>query len=305
MNIVYSFIGNLPEYAIHTVYQTRLFYDGPIYFILSDVHSAYAQILQKEYNVHIIAYEEVRHNAFDSCMTKYSNKLMYLHGLTGREQLFLRSFERFYLLSNLMKKYNLSNCFFIEVDNTLYCDMRKWQDVFDKKDMWFMMETKDRGASGICYCKTTETLDAFLDFCTQYIENDTSGFQSEMIALSKFYNFTNKKEDIGFFPVHWHVDHLDKNTSIYFHEFEELFDAAGLGIYLGGMDPYHTGGRIIKGLKNKWSDLDYTPYTYEWIKDDQDRLIPYIVHENKKLKINNLHIHSKYLLPLLSKPFIN
>jgi hypothetical protein len=35
MIIAYCFIGKLPEYAVDTVHQARLFYYGPIYFIIS------------------------------------------------------------------------------------------------------------------------------------------------------------------------------------------------------------------------------------------------------------------------------
>jgi hypothetical protein len=59
MNIVYAFIGPLPSYSIDTVNQTRLFFDGPLYFIVSDLSSAYVPVLQDRYNVTIVPYESV------------------------------------------------------------------------------------------------------------------------------------------------------------------------------------------------------------------------------------------------------
>ena len=83
---------------------------------------------------------------------------------------------------------------------------------------------------------------------------------------------------------------------------DTIFDAASIGIYLGGMDPHHTGGVIQYKLKGKWSAVDYTNYTFTWKEDSQGRRIPYVWGSGKFLQINNLHIHSKLLMPLLSKP---
>jgi hypothetical protein len=75
MNIVYCFIGHLPHYSVDTVYQTRLFYDGPIYFIISDYESPYVKKLL-EYKVSIVRYDDVRHARFEECIKEnYDNDM--------------------------------------------------------------------------------------------------------------------------------------------------------------------------------------------------------------------------------------
>ena len=41
MNVIYSFIGKLPEYIIETIYQLRLYYNGDVYLIIDDYNSVF------------------------------------------------------------------------------------------------------------------------------------------------------------------------------------------------------------------------------------------------------------------------
>ena len=90
MIIVYCFIGSLPEYAIHTVYQMRLFYKGSIYFIVSDIESSYINIL-KTYDVTIINYTDVIDNAFTKTVNDNHHRFLIVNGLVGREKIFIYS----------------------------------------------------------------------------------------------------------------------------------------------------------------------------------------------------------------------
>ena len=110
MILVYCFIGTLPNYAVDTIHQARLFYDGIIYFIISDCNSQYIPVLQK-YNVIIVPYEDVISTEFNETINTCYNKFEIVHNLHGREKLFVYSFERFFSLHKLMDKYNVSNVF--------------------------------------------------------------------------------------------------------------------------------------------------------------------------------------------------
>ena len=77
-------------------------------------------------------------------------------------------------------------------------------------------------------------------------------------------------------------------------------DAAAIGIFLLGEDPFHNNGQIILGKHNTHSAIDYTKERFEWRKDEQGRKRPYI-WANKWILINNLHVHSKALHTGLSK----
>lgn len=300
MIIAYCYIGKLPEYAIDTVYQTRLFYNGPIYFIINDYESPFLDTL-KQYNVHFVKYDDVQHTDFNKCIEQYRQKFVYLEGLKGRENLFIHSFERFFVLYNLMIQQSLSNVFFLELDNLIYDDPLKWEAQFKEREMCYMFDNYDRCASGICFIKTQTVLLKFTEHCIKYITDTdhTNNFMTEMQALDTFW--IQNPGRIQILPTHWPADNIPQYTFGNYHRYQNtIFDAAAIGIYLAGFDPFHTNGTIITGLKSNWSAIDYTSYTFEWKLDNNGRNIPYIICGNTYIRINNLHIHSKHLLPCLS-----
>jgi len=301
MIIAYCFIGKLPSYAVDTVYQARLFYNGPIYFIISDYDSPYISTLQTKYNVTIVKYDSVLHTDFAICIAEYRQKFVYLEGLKGRENLFIYGFERFFVLYNLMIQKDLSNVFFLELDNLIYDDPLKWEASFSQKEIAFMFDNYERCASGICFIKTQHVLLEFTQHCIKYItETDiTKQFMTEMQALETFWKAYEHRVQI--LPTHWTSEKVPHETHMNYYLYNNtVFDSAGLGIYLGGVDPFHTNGLILTGLRSVWSAIDYTPYQFEWKEDEQGRNIPYVTGELGIIRINNLHIHSKNLLPCLS-----
>jgi hypothetical protein len=299
MNLAYAFIGPLPSYSVDTVEQARKFFHGPIYFIVSDYQSQYIPILESKYYVNIVRYDSVIDNDFNTLIKETYSKFAIVDRLYGREKLFIYSFERFYILHSLMRQRGLIDVFFLELDNLIYDDPIKWLSSFQKKDMAYMYEQHDRCSSGICYIKNASILQEFMQSSSNYIRTDT-GFIHEMGALFHFWE--SAKDKVQFLPTHWSPEHAVVARSVPVETYENyevyktLFDGAGLGIFIGGMDPYHTGGRI-----EKWKhrpclyDIDYTKYTYEWRKDEEGRNIPYVFTGVEWIRINNLHIHSKDL----------
>lgn len=302
MNIVYCFIGSLPEYSIDTVYQARLFYDGPIYFIVSDETSPLLSKLINEFNVIIIYYKDVISHDFLTIYHNMSSKFMVCNDLKGREKLFIYAFERYFLLYHLMVQKQLSNVLFMEVDNLIYDDPYKWKNDFCKKEIAYMYDNTYRCGAGICFIKNIAILLNLTIFFVNYILNPNNSIVHEMKALHDFWEMN--QHHVQLLPIHWPDESLPIMLYDTYDQYQDtLFDVAGMGIYLGGMDPHHTNGIIMKGLRGPWSYIDYTPYQFEWKMDTQQRYIPYIQNpiNNKWIKINNLHIHSKALKECVSK----
>jgi hypothetical protein len=306
MNVCYSFIGPLPSYSIEQAHQLRLFYNGPAYFILNDYNNPNVTLLRDKYNINIIRYDDVIHTDFIKLIGKTKHKFYILHNSKGRENLFIYSFERFYVLYNLMIKYSLNNVLFIELDNLVYDDPRKWLSAVKDVDMAYLFDNNDRASAGISFIQNHKVLLKMLEYFNIYIENDT-GFINEMSAMARFYQYMEKKGggtfNVSFLPIHWNDPTKPPQSYALSNMFaDSIFDAAAIGVYLAGGDTHHTGGKIILGKKNQWSLIDYTNYKFIYIKDEEDRKIPYIVKDSSHIRINNLHIHSKDLINHLSKP---
>jgi hypothetical protein len=301
MNLVYAFIGTLPSYSIDTVHQARLFYDGPIYFIVSDYESPLVETLRTKYSVTIVRYDSVVDEEFNKVVARNYHRFEIVPNLKGREKLFIYSFERFYVLHNLMKQQNLQHVLFAELDNLLYNDPREWLDGFLTHDMSYMFDNVNRGASGIAFIRSTTLLAEFLKCCSEFIDS-ANEFLNEMTVLYKFW--MTHSTTVQLLPIYWIDPAHPPQANATFPLFNSVFDAASMGICLGGMDPHHTQGIIVKGLYSRSTYHDFSKYTYSWKKDEKERLIPYILRptDNTWIRINNLHIHSKELGPCLSRP---
>lgn len=308
MFVALSFAGKLPEYVLDCVHQLRLFYDGDIVIILDDMNSPYLSILEGKYRVIPIKYEEVKSHEFIECFNQNRNKFILLPQLKGREWLFVRCFERFFLLGNAMKLRNLTDCFFIELDNLIYDDPRVWLSEFQKWNMCFMFDNYERASSGVTYIKNAAVLDDLLNYTIQFIHQwvvDPEVWMSEMVLLYKYY-LSKNDNTIQFLPTIWPeaqcpVLYPSENYEKYN---KTIFDAAAIGIMLYGSDTGNKDSPTVVGTKNRYSFIDYTVYLKQvvWRTDDKKRHIPYFLINGHYIKINNLHIHCKNLTPALSIP---
>lgn len=305
MSVAYSFHGTLPAYSIDTVIQLRKFYSGPVYFIVSDIHSVHVPRLREELNVTIVDIKEVESR---NAVSENSDKFVVMSGLKGRERLFQYSFERFYLLEKLMERRNLKNVFFLELDNLIYHDPHDWIPAFSLKPISYMYDGVGRFSSGVFFAKDSGSLRKMLESFTKFIENFNSTDKSatEMIALYEFYE--SNKNLVQVLPTHWETDKYPKESWENFTVYgDSIFDAASVGIYLGGLDSIHTGRTNVKGARLKmqkndhedmWaSTIDYTGYEYKWERDRLGRNIPFVKNPDtgRWIRMNNLHIHSKDL----------
>lgn len=306
MFICLSFVGKLPNYIVDCVHQIRLYTNMNIYIIIDDVQSEYIKTVKNKYeNIIIVQYKDVVCQEFIELYTKYKGKFSVVPKLKGREQLFFRAYERLYLLNNLMKTFNLTDCFFMEIDNLIYDDPKKWLPIFQEKGLGYMFDNTNRFASGIMYVKSTICLEHLLNFMNTYVVHTPKKYVDEMTVLSRY--FDTHSDLVHVIPTFWDENdtRMDKIASKNFGLYKDsVFDAASVGIYLLGYDPYHTKGVIKKHSENQWSMLKSKNHEFKWETDEKGLLKPYVKHGEKWILLNNLHVHSKNLKEGLSKPFM-
>ena len=74
-----------------------------------------------------------------------------------------------------------------------------------------------------------------------------------------------------------------------------LFDAAAIGQYLGGIDPNNNGGVIQPGYVSPDCMVDYSVYSFRWIREASGLYVPSVRLDGINVKIHGLHVHSKAL----------
>jgi hypothetical protein len=299
MIITLSFVGILPSYIVEVLHQIRCFYSGDIYLIINDLSSSYLTKIMK-YNINIVNYNDVINFEFLNIVDKNIHKFYIVRNLVGREELFIRSFERFFLLKNLLENKKLTDCFFMELDNLIYDDPNKWIETFSKNELAYMFDNYNRFSSGIMYVKNANALNDFEKYILHFIQNSNE-FMTEMIVLSNYYE--NNKDKVQILPTHFPDPNIPSISYENYNKYNDtIFDSAPYGCYLFGMDTYHTNNVIKKGLKSKWAFIDCTHLTFSWKVDEKGRNRPYIFNGNEYILINNLHIHAKNLHEALSLP---
>ena len=84
--------------------------------------------------------------------------------IKDRELLFVRSFERFYLVRNLIKKLNLVNVFFLELDNLIYTDTDYLLNMFitNNVPMSLMWSNSEHISTGICFIKILNSINKMI-----------------------------------------------------------------------------------------------------------------------------------------------
>jgi len=301
MNIIYSFVGKLPNYIIESVYQTRLYFKDNIYLITDDLNSDFIEILENKYNVKIINYIElIRDDIYINKLKENINKFVIDPRLEDRKNLFYTSFERLFINNILINRYNLENILSIEIDNLIYDSPYKWLDEFKKTPLAFMELTNKQMCSiGIIYIRDKTSLKNLLDYMIIYISNNLDTYFSEMRCIYKYICIEEHKNTFQLLP-NFYKDDKDGN----YDKYKSIFDPLSIGIFLCGADLIHTNGKLELYQDNNYSYIKCSDYKFEWLIIDGLKK-PYIFDEenNKWILINNLHIHSKQLYLGLSKPY--
>lgn len=315
MNIVLSYVGPLPAYTVDCIQQIRLFSKCQIYIILDDVNSPCVKELET-YNVTFIDYNTVKSQEFLNLFESHKKPFSVCDDLGDRRFIFMRSIERFFLLFNLMQQKALTDVLFMEIDNTIYDDPMNWFEQFSKKELCFMYDNEERFSCGLFYTKTATSLIPLLSGVFQNIHKYRDWY-CDMAILYELYE-TEYSKSILLLPTHTGVvvddkkffrkgdqptDSLNTLTCMNYGLFgETIFDAAGMGVYLFGCDPFHSGGVVVHNFSEKtWSHIKFSQYEYKWEKDSLERKIPYVnFGDGTWIRVNNLHIHSKDLKSALS-----
>jgi hypothetical protein len=148
-----------------------------------------------------------------------------------------------------------------------------------------------RGIASILIAPSADILREGLDKLGSLLMNDSS-IDSDMILLGKALNLDIFQE-VQTNPSMPMVTNDEKGV-----ESRYIFDAAAIGQYLFGQDPFHTDGQRISGFINPDAPFNPTKYRYSILESQQSKSQA-IFMDN--IEVINLHIHSKLSLPPISR----
>jgi len=189
---------------------------------------------------------------------------------------------RFNVLYHYMNKYNITKIVHIENDILIYTDLDKI--IFHQPNKLLLtMDAYNRCIPGIMYIPNANVL----GICLKLFKKNLNDMQNFAIC---FHN-SNVVDTLPIFIDNTYVTNKFKPIGCNFDKYNCIFDAAAIGQYLGGIDP-RIHGKMMVGFVNETCIVDYSKYNFVW-ENINGLSRPFIIIDNIKIPIINLHIHSK------------
>ena len=280
------------EYINDCISQIKRFNNCDIYLVMSEQHRG--KITK---NVSFIAIETLQ---------KSEQHLKFLENTqldpNYRDGFWLAASERFFYINDVVKQYQLQHVFHFENDVMIYCDLDKVLSVCTQNNfqMAATFDNDNRCIPGFVYFQNGEILSKLNDFMLLYEKKN----DMELIVL-----FNKKMGLVDFFPVvppFYKFSLISRLKSKSLSEYSKnytcfgsIFDAAAFGQYLGGIDPRNGGNTDTKNFINESALYNVSKFKISWEVDEMGRNIPFAYYGQEKIRINNLHIHSKNLQAFL------
>lgn len=281
MNIILVSIGNFQEYIIDNINQLLKLKTNNIYVITDNKYFDYFSSYKLNDAINLINVEELDE------YYNYSNKSTLDNRF--RNGFWMLASLRFFYIYALMKKYDLEDCIHIENDVLLYYDINLLREKLDRNYMYIPFDTFQRNIASIMYIPNHSVFKDILDHYDMN-KNDMDNFANIKTNLRLIQNFPIFVSDLA-------RTNEEKFVSENFDKFHIIFDAAAMGQYIGGVDPRNMPGDT-SGFVNEKCVIKYDKYQFIWEYQDNIKR-PFILLNERKIPIFNLHIHCKNLVKFM------
>lgn len=270
-NIVFVMLLNYQEYIIDNIKNLIKFGNKNIIVIT-----------EKEFSKFFFDYKDVKLvfvENFDKNFSKIKNNCKN----TFRNGFWQMTSYRFYILYIIMENLDLENIIHLENDVLLFYNINKIKFHTYSKIL-ITMDSNNRCIPGIMFIPNFNLLkECYNNFIQSY--NDMQNFALCYHKLKILDTLPIISSDFEF-----SFNSINKNYNFY----NCIFDGAAIGQFLGGIDPRNNSNNTI-GFINETCIVDYSKFKFIWENDENNNLIPFILINSKKIRIINLHIHSKNL----------
>ena len=275
MNLILVSIGNFQEYILDNIKQLLKLEISNIYVITNFVFFDKFELYKDK--IKLITLESLNDNY------NFFNK-------TNLDKNFRNGFWtltslRFFYIYSLMEKYNLTDCIHIENDVLLYYNIDLLEDKLNKKYLYIPFDTYNRNIASIMYIPNFIVFKNILDKY-DFTKNDMENF-------SYIKQNTGLIQNFPIFPSKFVTSHEELFVSENYDKFNIIFDAAAMGQFLGGVDPRNIPGNS-SGFINETCVIKYNKYNFILETHNNVRK-PFLIVNDTKIPIFNLHIHSKNL----------
>lgn len=306
-SLVFIHIGDqAPKYLYDALYQARLFNPNENVYLLASPKAVDHNRL-KTFNIILIDLHSLQ-------TTPEHQKFSEAYNLRSKFVDFFRcTSERFLYLNDFLQQYDVKDVIHLENDILLYNSIETMLTVLKNipEGIAAVFDNDTRCIPSFVYIRDKE----YMQKLANYFTGQASSGKNDMEILALFKRDNQAvtcslpiimDEYLATYPLKSPSGHQTQSPLEYcalYKEFDSIFDGAAIGQFLGGIDPIHSKANTI-GFINESCLFNPAHFEYVWIKDEQERKVPYALFKGKLHRINNLHIHSKNLASFLSIKFI-
>jgi hypothetical protein len=266
MTLIFVHIGNeFPNYHEYALRQAEKYFSGDILCITGNEANYYLE-----------------NNENNKIFKKHSFLNKY-----GLGDFWSVTFQRLFVIEQIMKEKNIDNVYHIENDVLIYEKPEKFEQYLKEK-IYVNPLTLNHSTFAYTFFPNVELINLlnikmlkYLLFGEQkLIEMTSETMINEMVLLKLVYN--NSKVILDFFP------------SLPNNKFNKIiFDPASWGQYIGGT-PFHNAG-FIDDNHFVGQELRKNKFKIVWKNKE-----PFVIENETEYKLANLHIHSKQLQKFIS-----
>jgi hypothetical protein len=205
-----------------------------------------------------------------------------------REGFWFATSNRFFLIADFMKHWQLENCLHLENDVVLFFDPVEKLESFRKFARFAVPFDKSRAIPGIVWYKDAQFASAVSAYFLKHSEKPDFDLLREFCDA-----YPEEAKPLPTMSIEYATQHHLSLESYCqgIDLFGGIFDAAAIGQYLGGVhwmnDPEDTRLFI-----NESSELDVSRHNFYWARDGLYRY-PVLEFGNQEIRVLNLHAHSK------------
>lgn len=302
--IVFIHIGKeIPDYAATAISQARLFNEECNIILIAN-EEALATFPKKKMDPKLIV-------VTCESLVKTEEHLKFIRERPHsefRDGFWNHTSERFLYLYDLFCQYEIQNVFHLEYDNMLYANVDELLPIMKTcyTGIAATFDNDQRCIPGFIYIPNKEVMGNLASFFASHASKNYNDMECIALFKETYPNLIDNLPIIMSSYVKNHslisaLGHTVKDASRFsnhLESFQSIFDAAAIGQYLGGCDPRL--GYFPPGFINERCVFNASYLSYEWDLDERDRRVPFAIYDNKRYRINNLHIHSKKLWIFLS-----
>lgn len=203
--------------------------------------------------------------------------------------LFRNSLFRFLFVNELIKSKQLTDIIHFDNDIMVYEDFSKFKHVLEQSNISITPHSANEYVCGFMYMKSN--IDIITDLFLRLVSLDRNSLYNLAGAnfmpneMRMLYLLNKEKHCMTMLPVLPFGEYSNN-----FDKFNSVFDPSSYGQHIDGTPDNNTPGWVAP--RNLHRAIDPYLHTGE-VSIVFENKIPYIKHDDRLIKLNNLHIHSK------------